>query len=262
MPQPLYIVDAFTHQPFAGNPAAVCLLDKPRESDWMQKVAAEMNLSETAFLQPDKAGVWGLRWFTPKAEVKLCGHATLASAHVLWQRGETEDVLTFHTHSGILTAVREGEAIRLDFPALPATVTEPPAGLHEALGVEALHVGRSRDDLLVVLESAQAVAELNPDLELLADIAVRGVIATAASDRRDVDIVSRFFAPRVGVPEDPVTGSAHCCLAPYWAERLGRPELRAFQASARGGELTVRIQDERVHLVGTAITTLEGKLHV
>jgi len=260
---PIYTVDAFTRQPFSGNPAAVCLLDEPGDAGWMQQVAAEMNLSETAFLQQTGPGEWNLRWFTPKVEVDLCGHATLASAHVLWQRGETADALRFQTRSGILTAVREGDAIRLDFPAQPAAESSAPSGLTDALGVTPKYVGRSRDDLLVVVDDVRTIINLKPDFARLANIDTRGVIVTAPSDnqgdRQGIDIVSRFFAPRVGVPEDPVTGSAHCCLAPYWAERLGKAELRAVQASTRGGELTVRLTGERVELVGHAVTTLEGR---
>lgn len=259
MNHPIYTVDAFTQQPFGGNPAAVCLLDEPRDAGWMQQVAAEMNLSETAFLQQTGPGEWDLRWFTPKVEVDLCGHATLASAHVLWQRGETAETLRFQTRSGTLTAVRENDAIRLDFPAQPAADSSAPSGLTEALGVTPQYVGRSRDDVLVVVEDARTVIDLSPDFTRLASIDTRGVMVTAPGDRQGIDFVSRFFAPRVGIPEDPVTGSAHCCLTPYWAERLGKTELRAIQASARVGELTVRLNGERVELVGHAVTTLEGR---
>ncbi len=263
MSHPIYTVDAFTRQAFSGNPAAVCLLKEPGDADWMQQVAAEMNLSETAFLHQTATGEWNLRWFTPKVEVDLCGHATLASAHVLWQRGETVDRLSFQTRSGILTAVREGDAIRLDFPAQPAADSSAPSGLTEALGVTPQYVGRSRDDVLVVVDDAQTVIDLKPDFARLTTIDARGVMVTAPGDNwgnhQGIDFVSRFFAPRVGIPEDPVTGSAHCCLTPYWAERLGKTELRAVQASARVGELTVRLKGERVELVGHAATTLEGQ---
>lgn len=259
---PLYQVDAFTARPFAGNPAAVCLLDAPRDASWMQHVAAEMNLAETAFLMRSAAGGWDLRWFTPTVEVDLCGHATLASAHVLWEVGElpTRETARFHTRSGLLTADRRGDLIELDFPAEPAVPTPPPGGLAEALGAEPLWVGQNRMDLLVELPSEAAVRALAPDLRQLAAFPVRGVIATARAEGGRFDFVSRFFAPRSGVDEDPVTGSAHCCLGPFWRERLGKDELLAYQASPRGGEVRVRVAGERVKLGGHAVTVLRGEL--
>ena len=272
---PLYQVDAFTGRPFAGNPAAVCLLPGPREAGWMQDVAREMNLAETAFLlrRPGDAGDagdsrqphfgWDLRWFTPTVEVDLCGHATLASAHVLWETGELPvgEMARFHSRSGLLTAERRGEWIELDFPAMPVASCEPPPGLVAALGAEPRWVGTNGMDLLVELPSEAAVRALAPDIRQLAGIETpRGVIATAPAAQGPHDFVSRFFAPRAGVDEDPVTGSAHCALGPFWKERLGRDELLAYQASARGGEIRVRVAGERVKLGGRAVTVLRGEL--
>lgn len=258
---PLYIVDAFTAAPFAGNPAAVCLLATSRPAAWMQQVAREMQLSETAFLVPAEAG-FDLRWFTPVVEVSLCGHATLASAHVLWETGRlAPDVpARFHTRSGLLTAVRRDDGwIELDFPARPPVPTDPPAGLLAALGVDPLYVGRNQDDYLIVVPDEATVRGLAPDVARLRQLPARGVIVSAPA-APPYDFVSRFFAPAVGIAEDPVTGSAHCCLAPYWAERLGRNPLRAYQASPRGGTLEVEWRGARVALRGQAVTVLRGEL--
>jgi len=255
-------VDAFTSEPFRGNPAAVCFLDQERDDAWMRNVAAEMNLAETAFLLPRGDG-WSLRWFTPAVEVKLCGHATLGSAHALWEEGRlgANDVARFHTLSGELTAARDGEWIELDFPAKPAQEIAAPDGLLESLGVEhPRYVGRNEFDYLVEVESEDEVRALKPELARLAEIPVRGVIVTSKAATDGVDFVSRFFAPAVGVPEDPVTGSAHCCLTPFWSARLGKTEMRALQVSARGGELRVRLDGDRVKLAGQAVTTLRGEL--
>ena len=267
MTRPLFQVDAFTAEPFAGNPAAVCLLeDEDADPGWMQRVAAEMNLSETAFLRPRaEAGRYVLRWFTPAVEVELCGHATLASAHVLWTEGlaDAAQELRFDTASGPLAARRDGDgAIWLDFPATPAAPVDPPAGLLEALGaVAARWVGLGRFDYLVELEDEAAVRALAPDVRRLAGLGVRGVIVTAAAGGPGGhDFVSRFFAPGAGIDEDPVTGSAHCTLGPFWAERLGRAELTGFQASARGGLVQVRPRGDRVLLGGRAVTVLRGQL--
>lgn len=262
MPLDLYQVDAFTDRPFAGNPAAVCILDTPREDAWMQDVAREMNLSETAYLHPEDGG-YRLRWFTPTVEVELCGHATLASAHVLWRTGRLAagETARFHTLSGLLTADRAGEWIELDFPARPVQPAEPPAGLAEAFGVPVAFVGRSRYDYLLELESEGAVRAAAPDPRALASLGVRGVIITARGEQGGrFDFVSRFFAPGSGVDEDPVTGSAHCTLGPYWAPKLGKEELLAFQASARGGVVRVRVAGERIRLGGQAVTVSEGRL--
>ncbi len=261
MSTPLYIVDAFTDAPFRGNPAAVCLLESSADAAWMQQVAAEMNLSETAFLAPQEDNHWDLRWFTPTVEVDLCGHATLASAHVLWnERGVTAETLQFHTRSGLLTTSREGDGIAMDFPADPPAEIPLPAGLEEAMGAAPSWVGRGRHKVLYVLESEARLRALAPDQALLAGVDVGGVIATAPAAGPEYDFVSRFFAPAMGVPEDPVTGSAHCCLAPHWAERLGRTSLRGFQASRRGGLVAMEISGDRVVLGGRAVTVLEGRL--
>lgn len=260
---PVHVVDAFTDRPFAGNPAAVCLLGDHREDGWMQRVAAEMNLSETAFLQPLAPGLWRLRWFTPAVEVDLCGHATLAAAHVLWNHHEAgEPVLRFETRGGELHAGRVGERIALDFPADPPRPVAMPDVLAEALGLEPLEVLQGRDDLMAVLQTAEQVRHLRPDLARLAEIPVRGVMVTAPSDQAGYDFVSRFFGPRAGIPEDPVTGSAHCVLGPYWGGRLQRERLCGYQASSRGGRVEVELGGERVRLLGQAVTTLEGVLHV
>jgi PhzF family phenazine biosynthesis protein len=258
---PLIQVDAFTDTPFAGNPAGVCLLDRPRDDAWLQAVGAELNLPATAFVTPAAAG-FGLRWFTSTAELELCGHGTLAAGHVLWERQHLAPDLAarFRTRSGVLTATRRNDRIELDFPAEPATTAEPPAELITALGVAAKWTGRNRFDWLVEVESAATVRALAPDLPRLATIATRGVIVTAPSDDARFDFVSRFFAPRVGIPEDPATGSAHCCLAPYWAPRVGRTELTGYQASSRGGVVRARVAGDRVILGGHAVTVLRGEL--
>ena len=254
-------VDAFTDRPFSGNPAAVCLLAQPREDSWMQFVAREMNLSETAFLLPRDSG-FGLRWFTPTIEVDLCGHATLASAHVLWEDRHLapEQPARFYTRSGVLTAEKKENWIEMDFPATPAEPSAPVEGLESALGVKACHLGRTRFDYLVGVETEDAVRALKPDLGALGRLNVRGVIVTSRASRRDYDFVSRFFAPAAGVDEDPVTGSAHCCLGPFWKERLGRAGLVGYQASARGGFVRTRCVGDRVHISGQAVTVLRGEL--
>jgi PhzF family phenazine biosynthesis protein len=261
MAHPIFVVDAFTDRPFAGNPAAVCALDRPADDAWMQQVAAEMNLSETAFLVPEADG-FRLRWFTPAVEVDLCGHATLASAHVLWETGRLPPAATarFQTRSGTLTAVREGDRIVLDFPAVPVEPCAPPDGLADALGVVPRGVGRNRMDVLVELESESAVRGLRPDFARLAAVPVRGIIVTAPSDDPAFDFVSRFFAPACGVAEDPVTGSAHCALGPFWAARLGKTDLVGRQVSKRGGVVQVGVRGDRVKLGGRAITVLRGEL--
>ena len=257
----LYQVDAFTDIPFRGNPAGVCILEQPADDAWMQDVAREMNLAETAFLIGWKDG-YHLRWFTPTVEVDLCGHATLASAHVLWERGYLHNtrVAEFHTRSGLLKAVRRGELIELDFPTEAPAPVKAPADLARALGVEPTYVGKNRMDYLVEIADAAALRRLDPDLTALRRIPARGFIVTAASDDPAYDFISRFFAPGAGVDEDPVTGSAHCCLGPYWAERLEKTELSAYQASARGGSLVVRVAGERTYLLGRAITVMSIRL--
>ena len=254
-------VDAFAQQPFAGNPAAVCVLDGPAPEPWMQGLAQEMNLSETAFLVPaDRA--WGLRWFTPEVEVDLCGHATLASAHVLYETGRLAEgePARFDTLSGRLTVRQTGDAYVMDFPATPPE-EGPVDGLAKALGATPVWTGRSRFDLFAVLDDEPAVRGLAPDLAALARLGARGVIVTAQAGRQpDADVVSRFFAPGSGVPEDPVTGSAHCAIGPYWAGRLGQDTLSCYQASARGGHVGVEVRGERVHLTGHAVTVYRAEL--
>lgn len=261
MPLPLYVIDAFTSAPFAGNPAAVCLLDAPRDDAWMQHVASEMNLSETAFVRPEADG-WRLRWFTPAVEVALCGHATLATAHALWQTGRAspDDTLRFHTRSGLLTARRAGGWVELDFPALPSRPCAAPAGLAEALGAELVWVGCYGMDYLCEVASEEALRGLRPDMARLAAVQTRGVTVTARPAGGGYDFVSRFFAPAAGVAEDPVTGSAHCALAPFWAARLGKGEMVGYQASRRGGEVRVRVAGDRVLLGGRAVTVVRGEL--
>lgn len=259
---PFTQVDAFATEPFGGNPAAVVVLASWPDATWMQAVAAELNLSETAFVVPRQDG-FGLRWFTPAVEVALCGHATLASAWVLWEEHRHVGDLIFHTASGALRCwLREGW-VEMDFPATPPEEAPPPPGLIEALGVEACWVGRSRFDYVVETADEEAVRAARPDLGRLQQIDARGVVLTAvAPTRARYHFVSRFFAPRAGVGEDPVTGSAHCCLAPFWAARLGRPEMVGHQASRRGGLVRVRVEGDRVVLGGRAVPTARGELLV
>ncbi len=255
-------VDAFTNRPFAGNPAGVCILSTPADPSWMLNVAREMNLAETAFLVKQRDG-YDLRWFTPAVEVDLCGHATLASAHVLWEDGHLKPgaQARFHTKSGLLTAERRDGLIELDFPATPVSPAPAPPGLLDAVGAKARSIGRSKFDYLVEVESESAVRGLDPDLTAIARVEARGVIVTSRADENSgYDFVSRFFAPQSGVPEDPVTGSAHCALTPYWSAKLGKSELRAFQASPRGGELRLRLVGDRVRIGGQAVTVLRGEL--
>jgi PhzF family phenazine biosynthesis protein len=258
---PLFQVDAFADRAFAGNPAAVCLLEGPADAAWMQAVASEMNLSETAFLHREGAG-YALRWFTPVAEVALCGHATLASAHALWESGRdaAEAPIGFATLSGTLRAWRDGDWIVMDFPATAPQPADPPGALAEAIGVAPRWTGRSRFDWLVEAASPEEVAGARPDMAALAAIEGRGVILTAAGGRGGADVTSRYFAPAFGIPEDPVTGSAHCALGPFWAERLGRERLVCHQASARGGIVRVDVLGDRVLLSGRAVTVVEGRL--
>lgn len=261
MPVKLLQVDAFTDKPFTGNPAAVCLLEAEQDAAWMQAVAAEMNLAETAFVRRQDGG-FQLRWFTPKIEVDLCGHATLAAAHVMW--GEeivpSDQPICFQTRSGLLTASKNGELIELDFPATPPAECEPPGGLLEALNVEPTFVGKSKFDYLLVLDGAAAVRSVQPDFRRLSEVPTRGVIVSSDCDDTRFDFVSRFFAPAAGVDEDPVTGSAHCCLAPFWGERLSKSQMTGFQASSRGGVVQVRVARDRVILGGPAVTVFEGAL--
>jgi PhzF family phenazine biosynthesis protein len=256
-------VDAFTAERFKGNPAAVCLLDRERDAQWMQDVAAEMNLSETAFVLSRGDGDYSLRWFTPAVEVALCGHATLASAHALWEERilAPADPARFQTRSGLLTAQRSGDRIELDFPATREERSDAPSGLLESLGItDPVYVGRNEFDYLVEVASEEIVRSLTPDHPQLRKIPVRGVIITSRATTTEADFISRFFAPGSGIDEDPVTGSAHCCLTPYWSARLGKTEMTAFQASARGGFVYVRLDGDRVKLGGHAVTVTRGEL--
>ncbi len=254
-------VDAFTSKPFSGNPAAVCVLPEARDAAWMQNVAREMNLSETAFLRRREDG-FDLRWFSPAVEVDLCGHATLASAHVLWETGQLAggEPARFHTRSGLLTAARRGEWIELDFPVMRDEPAQAPPGLVEGLGLVPRYVGRSRSDYIVELDGEEAVRALRPDFGRLKTVSTRGVIATSRSKDAGFDFVSRFFAPAVGVDEDPATGSSHCTLAPFWSQRLKKSAFLAHQVSARGGVLKIQLAGERVLLGGQAVTVLRGEL--
>ena len=263
--QNIYTVDSFTSRPFAGNPAGVCPLEKAAPEEWMRSVAAEMNLSETAFFYPagDK---YNLRWFTPVSEVDLCGHATLASAHILWSESLSDaERIIFSTRSGDLGATRSGELIELDFPAAPVVECEPPAGLLDALGAEALFVGKtggesSQRDYLVEVENHKALLALQPDFAALLKLPARGILVTTSGAESEYDFYSRFFAPAFGVNEDPVTGSAHCASGPYWAGKLSKTELRAFQSSTRGGEVQLTVDEKRVRLRGAAVTVMRGEI--
>jgi len=265
---PLFQVDAFTNRPFAGNPAAVCILRQPENVAWMQAVASEMNLSETAFVVPQKdATSFDIRWFTPATEVDLCGHATLASAHILWEAGmlPAEQPARFNTKCGLLVCRGKGnwpdpKWIVMDFPATPENSVPIPPGLQEALGISPKYVGASQFDYLVELDSEETVRNLKPNFALLKALEVRGVIVTARSSAPEFDFVSRFFAPGVGINEDPVTGSAHCCLAPFWGQRLKKVTMKAYQASARGGVVMVELLAKRVLISGQATTVLKGTL--
>ena len=258
----LTYVDAFSDGPFTGNPAAVCLLRDPAEASWMQQVAAELNLAETAFVvrRPDRD--FDLRWFAPAVEVDLCGHATLASAHVLWETGtlDASAPARFHTRSGLLTAAPAGDWIELDFPSTPATDADPPSGLLEAMGVTAKYVGRSPFDYLIEVADEAVVRGAAPDFTQLRKISTRGVMITAASADPKYDFVSRFFAPGAGIDEDPATGSAHCCLAPFWQSRLGKSAFVARQLSRRGATIKVAVAGDRIKLAGRALTMMRGEL--
>jgi predicted PhzF superfamily epimerase YddE/YHI9 len=259
MDLPYFQVDAFTSRLFAGNAAGVCLLEAWLPDETLQSIAAENNQSETAFLVAREDG-YDLRWFTPTTEVDLCGHATLAAAHVLFRhRGVESDEVKFQTKSGEVAVVRRGEVLELDFPSTAGTACDPPGALVKGLGKVPVFTAKSRD-YLAVYESEEDVRDLKPDFAELARLDCLGVIATAPG--MECDFVSRFFAPKAGVNEDPVTGSAHCTLTPYWAEQIGRSELTARQVSRRGGELSCRLKDERVMISGRARTYLTGTIHL
>ena len=260
---PIFQVDAFTSEPFKGNPAGVCLLRGPAEDAWMQSVAAEMNLAETAFPLAEGDG-FRLRWFTPKVEVKLCGHATLATAHILWEQGivPAGREARFQTLSGLLTARRDGDLVELDFPARPPLPKAPDwaEAVVGALGIKPTAIVLSAEDVLFEAADEEAVRSVQPDFATLRSLPARGVIVTSRSSSPDYDFVSRFFAPAVGVDEDPVTGSSHTVLVPYWAKKLGKSEFTAFQASARGGILRLRLAGDRVKIAGRAVTVIKGEL--
>lgn len=258
----IYQVDAFAERPFSGNPAGVCILEQAAAERWMQDVAAEMNVAETAFVVPRSEGGYDLRWFTPTVEVALCGHATLASAHVLWEERvlPSNERARFHTKSGVLTAWRQGDSIRMDFPNEAVAERAAPPALQAGVGAPLTFAGKNRMDWLVEVADEAAVRAMRPDLARIAELDVRGVIVTARASSTGHDFVSRFFAPGAGVNEDPVTGSAHCALAPYWARKLGKTDLRGYQASARGGSVSCEVIGDRVVLGGRAVTVLKAKL--
>lgn len=265
----LFQVDAFTDEAFAGNPAAVCLLPKANEANeakdeaWMRLVAREMNLSETAFVCKRDDG-FSLRWFTPTIEVDLCGHATLATAHILWETEllKANEVAKFYTRSGLLTAERRDNLIELNFPALSLQPAPVPSQITSALGVTPKYSGKFGAKYLIEVENEEIVRAVNPDFTALKALQERGVVITSLSSSDEYDFVSRYFAPWVGVDEDPATGSNHCCLGPYWGQKLGKKELNAYQASARGGGMRVRVEGERVYLGGRAVTVMSGTLLV
>ncbi len=258
----IYIVDAFTEKPYKGNPAAVCILESAKSDEWMQNVAKEMNLSETAFLL-ENDGEFSLRWFTPEAEVDLCGHATLASAHILLsQHLFLNHKIRFNTKSGLITAEKIGDWIQMNFPLEIEHPCEPPTELIKGLNVGFKYVGKNRLDYIVEVENEEVLKSLNPDFNLLKSVQSRGIIVTCKSNRPDIDFVSRCFYPAVGVNEDPVTGSAHCCLGPYWQKKLDKSELFAYQMSNRGGFLKLSILENRILISGQAVTTLIGKLNL
>jgi PhzF family phenazine biosynthesis protein len=265
MAVPIFQVDAFTEEPFKGNPAGVCLIPGPKDAGWMQNVAAEMNLAETAFPCPEGEG-FRLRWFTPKVEVKLCGHATLATAHILWEQGllAADREARFQTLSGLLTARRVDGLIELDFPSRPP-LPQPPAwadAVVGALGIKPVYIGMSAEDILFEAADEGAVRSVEPDFATLRSLPARGVIVTARSSGGRFDFISRFFAPAVGVDEDPVTGSSHTVLVPYWAKKLGRTAFTAYQASARGGVLHLKLAGDRVKIAGHAVTVIKGEIVV
>jgi PhzF family phenazine biosynthesis protein len=265
MSMPIFQVDAFTEEPFKGNTAGVCLLPGPAEAAWMQNVAAEMNLAETAFPLAEGDG-FRLRWFTPKVEVRLCGHATLATAHILWERGilAPDRAARFQTLSGGLTARRDGDLIELDFPARPPLPNPPDwaDAVVGALGIKPVYIGMSAEDVLFEAVDEETVRSIKPDFATLRSLPARGVIVTSRSSDKRFDFVSRFFAPAVGVDEDPVTGSSHTVLIPYWAGRLGKKIFTAYQASARGGVLHLRHDGDRVRIAGRALTIIKGEIVV
>lgn len=260
---PLYQVDAFTHDLFKGNPAAVCLLDKSMKDSWLQAVAREMNLSETAFLLQQRGG-YTLRWFTPKMEVDLCGHATLASSFVLFEKGlvKNGNEIKFFTRSGELKASQKNGWITLDFPRFGESAYEVPLELIHSLGIRPICAIRSGENVIIEVASTMEVYEMKPNYLEMIKTPLHGIAVTARSDGKKYDFVSRYFAPWVGINEDPVTGSVHACLGPYWGKRLGKDKMIAYQASERGGVIKVELSGERVLLSGQAVMVFEGFLLV
>ncbi|MEE9442348.1 MAG: PhzF family phenazine biosynthesis protein [candidate division Zixibacteria bacterium] len=263
MRQSIIQVDSFTDKPFAGNPAGVCFLDGPAKESWMRSVASEMNLSETAFFyKQGKDYNYNLRWFTPVAEVEMCGHATLASAHVLFKDNHVphDNRITFHTLSGPLYASLNGEWIELNFPAKIPREESIPENLESALGFKPSYFAKAGEDCMAVCDSEDTIRNLTPNISAIEKLPTRGLIVTARGSG-DYNFISRFFAPAVGIPEDPVTGSAHCVLAPYWMNVLGKTEMVGYQASPRGGAVRVRVEDDRVILAGKAVIVIRGELY-
>lgn len=257
----LHLVDTFAERPFTGNPAAVCLLDGPKSAEWMQQLAFELGFAETAYVLRTEEGL-SLRWFTPLIEVSLCGHATMASAHVLWSIGRAHGPIHFNTQSGVLTCERKGRLIYIDLPRIDPVDAPPPIGLFAALGLRPVGVKRADGDFLLEVQDEDIVRRAAPDMRNLAQVNMRGVAITAPSKNPEFDFVSRFFAPASGIDEDAVTGSTHCALGPYWAERLGKQSLRAQQLSKRGGVLMLDVQPERVRIGGQALTVFTGALAI
>lgn len=262
-PYDFFLVNAFTSETFGGNPAAICILSEPRNTDFMQKLAKEFNYSETAFLFNTNHNTYDLRWFTLTKEIDFCGHATLASAHALWQSGycNSSQSIVFNTLSGDLTARKADQWIDIEFPAAPATeLSNVPILIRNIIGIEPLYVGRNATDYLVVLPSENDVRLLNPDINLIAALPSQGFIVTSKSQSDEYDFVSRVFAPNDGIDEDLVCGAAHCCLGPYWGNILGKKQLKAYQASSRGGILRIELLGEKVYLAGQAVTIIQGNL--
>lgn len=258
----IFQVDAFTAEAFKGNPAGVCLLEKQMDERLMQQIAMEMNLSETAFVFKIKDG-YKLRWFTPHVEEELCGHATLATAHILYEEGllQLDEEARFHTRSGLLTVSKKGDHLEMNFPAEPESPVDAPPILIRAIGEQPVYTGKNRLDYLFQFASEKQIQEIKPDMNLLREIPVRGVIVTAKAETSAYDFVSRFFAPYDGIDEDPVTGSAHCCLGPFWQKQLGKTDFVAYQASARGGIMQVGVRNDRVLLSGQAVTVIRGVIN-
>jgi PhzF family phenazine biosynthesis protein len=259
----IYTADAFTDKPFGGNPAAVCITEKPLSEELMKKIAMEMNLSETAYLVK-KDDEFSLRWFTPAVEVDLCGHATLASSHILFEIGicSKNEPIKFHTKSGVLTSVYKNDSIEMDFPAIEQLEIDSPKELETALGAKPVYTGMTKWNYIVELENEKTLRAVKPDFKILQSLPGWGTIITAKASMNGYDFVSRFFAPEKGVPEDPVTGSAHCVLGPYWQKKTGKNEFKAYQASLRGGTLGVRVEGDRVFLSGKAVTVLMAEMEV